>query len=183
MAAKSTIAKRYARAFASMFSEPAKASLAQAELEALFRNFSAAKKFSEFLKSPAFDRAEKWSVLQEFLSKAQVSVETTKFLKVLLESDRAGLLEDVVFEFKKVIMEQLGEAEAHIESAYALTESEVATIQINLEKTVGKKLRLIVETNPELIAGLRVNVDGKTFDGTLASHLHRMQRQLSQADA
>jgi F-type H+-transporting ATPase subunit delta len=183
MAAKSTIAKRYARAFAAMFTDPNKASLAQTELESLLRNFAAEKKFSEFLKSPAFDRAEKWSVLQDFLSKAQVSAETTKFLKVLLESDRAGLLEDVVIEFKKVIMEQLGEAEALVESAYALTESEVTTIQGNLEKTVGKKLRVIVETKPELIAGLRVNVDGKTFDGTLASHLHRMQRQLSQADA
>jgi F-type H+-transporting ATPase subunit delta len=183
MAAKATIAKRYARAFAEVFSDLNKANTAQGELESLLRTFNADKKLSQFLKSPAFERSEKWGVLSEVLAKAGATKETSQFLRVLLDSDRALLLDEVVSEFKKVIMEKLGEAEARIETAYALTETEVATIQANLEKTIGKKLRVNVEVKPELVAGLRVNVDGKTFDGTLATHMNRLQRQLSQADA
>ncbi|MEO5668120.1 MAG: ATP synthase F1 subunit delta [Bdellovibrionota bacterium] len=183
MAAKSTIGKRYARAFAEIVSDTTRASAAQAELESLVHTLSDDVKLSAFLKSPVFSREEKWSVLSELLAKSGTSKETTQFLKTILEADRVLLLEDILAEFKKVLMNKLGEAEAHIESAYALTETELSTIQANLEKTIGKKLRISVETNPALVAGLRVNVDGKTFDATLATHLTRLQRQLSRAEA
>jgi len=117
------------------------------------------------------------------LNKAGATKDTAQFLRVLLDADRVLILEEVLAEFKKVLMDAMGEAEARVESAYALTESEVALIQANLEKTVGKKLRISVETKPELIAGLRVTADGKTFDGTLSTHLTRLHRQLSQAEA
>jgi len=183
MAAKSTIAKRYARAFAETFTDTAKAVAAQAEFEGLVLNISTDKKLSEFMTSPAFDRTEKWGVFSGLLEKAGATKSLTDFLRVLLEADRLAIIEEVLVEFNKVLMDRLGEAEAHVETAYALTESELATIKSNLEKTTGKKLRVSVELKPELVAGLRVNVDGKTFDGTLATHLNRLQRQLSQAQA
>jgi F-type H+-transporting ATPase subunit delta len=183
MAAKSTIAKRYARAFVDTFSNVADASRQVDGLSALVRLTLQDKNLAAFLESPSFDRDEKWGVLEEILTKTSASKELTQFLRVLLDGGRILLLEEVFTEFKKVLMAKTGQAEALVESAYALTDSELNLVQTNLEKTLGKKLQIKLEVKPELVAGLKIHVDGKTLDGTFASHIEKLKKQLLQAEA
>lgn len=183
MAAKSSIAKRYARAFAEVSGQGQASQKNLESLELLVLAFEKDPKLSAFLKSPAFKGEEKWSVVADVLKKHESSRELTQFVKVLLDSNRITYVEEVVSEFKKIMLEKSGEAEAIIESAYALTESELSLVKANLEKGIGKKLRIKVEVEPSLVAGLRVRVDGKTLDGTLSSYMNRLQNQLLRAEA
>lgn len=183
MAAKSTIAKRYARAFASAFTDNALALKQLEEFEVLVATFTSDSNLNVFLKSPAFKEEEKWGVVSDILTKTNASKDLAQFMKVLVETGRILLIEEILSEFKKVMLDRLGEAEALVESACSLTDSELSLVKANLEKTIGKKLRVKVEVKPELVAGLRVRVDGKTLDGTLSSHLERLQTQLVRAEA
>jgi F-type H+-transporting ATPase subunit delta len=153
------------------------------ELEAIAASVASSKNLKLLLKSPSFSLQEKWQVLEEILKQTNASKEIGQVLKVLVDSGRILLIEEVVSEFKKVMMDRAGEAEATIESAYALTESELTLVKANLEKTIGKKLRIKTEVDSKIVAGLKIHVDGKTLDGTLATHLNKLQKQLIRAEA
>jgi F-type H+-transporting ATPase subunit delta len=181
MAAKSTIAKRYARAYADALKGASMSHLE--EFEIFVASISKDTKLASFLKSPAFKVDEKWGVVLEILSKSGASKDLSQFIRVLLESGRIFLIDEVWTEFKRVMLERSGEVEAIVETAYALTDTELKLVKANLEKSIAKKLRLSVELKPELVAGLKIRVDGKTLDGTLAAHLNRLQKQLVQAEA
>ncbi len=183
MAAKTMVAKRYAKAFAETFEDLSKAEVQTVELEQFCQLLTANEGLAGLLKSPAFEASEKWTVLEEVLTKANSSSELKDFLRVLVDADRLAALYEVSVEFKQIVYAKLGYAEAIIESAYALTESELLTIKKSLEITTGKKLKVLTEINSAMIAGLKVTVDGKTFDGSLGSHLGRLQKTLLQAEA
>lgn len=183
MATKTMIARRYAKAFSETFEDLSKAEVQAAELEQFSVLVSENNELSNFLTSPGFDVSEKWNVVSDCLVKAGASEELKGFIRVLVEAGRVAALEEVSVEFKQSVYEKLGYADATIDTAFALTDNELSSITETLEKAVGKKLKITTNIQPEMIAGLKVSVDGKTFDGSFGAHVEKMQRTLLQAEA
>jgi len=183
MAAKTMIAKRYAKAFAETFEDLSKAEVQTAELEQLCTLMKHNTQLEGLMKSPAFSSEEKWNVLNDVLAQTDASTELKDFLRVLVDADRFAALDELSVEFKQIVFQKLGYAEALVESAYALTDNELETLKASLELTTGKKLKIKKEIKAEMVAGLKVTVDGKTFDGSLGAQLGKLERTLLQAEA
>ena len=49
-----------------------------------------------------------------------------------------------------------------------------------LEKISGKNISLIVKTDPSVVAGLRVELEGKQLDGTVQGRLAGVSRKLNE---
>ena len=69
-------------------------------------------------------------------------------------------------------------AKATIESAFAMTDEQLADMQRALEKRFGRKIEATVTVNPELIGGARVTVGDAVLDGSVQAKLAAMHAQL-----
>ena len=68
--------------------------------------------------------------------------------------------------------------QATIESAFAMTDEQLADMQRALEKRFGRKIEATVTVNPELIGGARVTVGDAVLDGSVQAKLAAMHAQL-----
>ena len=71
-------------------------------------------------------------------------------------------------------------AEAVVTSAVALNEEQMEALKKKLEKISGKNISLIVKTDPSVVAGLRVELEGKQLDGTVQGRLAGVSRKLNE---
>ncbi|GEM_PF-1316921 len=72
--------------------------------------------------------------------------------------------------------------EAQVVSAFALKTNEKNLLQTELNKRIGREIRLREEVNPQLILGLRVTIDSLVIDGSLLFKIQESLRQSQHAD-
>jgi F-type H+-transporting ATPase subunit delta len=183
MAGKSIIAKRYSRGFLESCQNIGQAQKGLESLEIISQAMSGSEELKDLLSSPGFTAEEKWGVIDELLKRAGGDAELVKFAKILVETKRIDLVPEITEQLKSEVLKKLGEEEAIIETAYALDAEELAKVIKGLEASTGKKLRAVVRVRPELVAGLRVQIGGRTLDASLAASLDKMKKQLIQAEA
>ena len=71
-----------------------------------------------------------------------------------------------------------GIAEAVVTSAVPLTGEQTQSLTARLEKLSGKKISLTCKIDPSVIAGLRVELEGRLLDGTAAGRIQDISRRL-----
>ncbi len=70
-----------------------------------------------------------------------------------------------------------------VESAYELSENEREQISKLLEAALDSRVQLVVKVEPSLIAGLRVDVDGRTIDATIRANVDLLKKELLSLEA
>ena len=71
-------------------------------------------------------------------------------------------------------------ATAVVTSAVALSDEQMAALKDKLEKISGKTVSLTQKKDPTVLAGLRVELEGKQLDGTVKSRLDGLSRKLNE---
>ena len=61
---------------------------------------------------------------------------------------------------------------------FPLTEAQAEALKQKLEKLSGKKISLSLKTDPSLLGGVRVELEGKELDGTVKGRLDGLSRKL-----
>lgn len=100
------------------------------------------------------------------------------FVRVLIGSDRVGLLPQIAALFENLKNDAEGVAEATIESAFPLSDAQVAELKTALEKRFGKRIEATVSVDVALIGGARVTVGDTVLDGSVQAQLEAMATQL-----
>ena len=67
-----------------------------------------------------------------------------------------------------------------VTSAVALSDEQMAALKDKLEKISGKTVSLTQKKDPTVLAGLRVELEGKQLDGTVKSRLDGLSRKLNE---
>ena len=132
---------------------------------------------AEALDNPRLDNAAKESLLLS-IGGDRLDAQARNFIHVLVEGERVMLLPQIAAMFETLKNEAEATAKATIESAYELTEEQVAELRSALEKRFGKKIETTVTVNPELIGGARVTVGDAVLDGSVQAKLASMHAQL-----
>ena len=65
-------------------------------------------------------------------------------------------------------------------SAVALSEEQKENLVSKLEKLCQKKIILSEKIDPEVLGGLKVEVDGKTLDGTVSGRLKEIRKNVNE---
>jgi len=104
--------------------------------------------------------------------------EARNFIRVLVEAERVTLLPQIAAMFDTLKNDAEATAKATIESAFELTDAQVAELRGALEKRFGKKIEATVTINPQLIGGARVTVGDAVLDGSVQAKLAAMRAQL-----
>lgn len=115
------------------------------------------------------------------LVKSRMPAAVENFLKLVIENDRIAALPHIARQFRGLKNEAEGAADCLIESAFALTEQQVAELLWGLSRKFGLKLKPQVKVDAGLIGGVRVTVGDRVLDTTVKTRLAQMHAALTAA--
>lgn len=176
MAELATIARPYAEA-AFELARDEQALPAWSEMLRFAASIVGDERVAEALDNPRLDTAAKESLLLS-IGGDRFDAQARNFIHVLVEGERVALLPQIAAMFETLKNEAEATAKATIESAFEMTDAQVAELQGALEKRFGKKIETTVMVNPDLIGGARVTVGDSVLDGSVQARLAAMHAQL-----
>ena len=94
---------------------------------------------------------------------------------------REEVLVEVYPEYRGLVMQERGQLDGVVETAQPLPEGELRRLEKLAGDLTGKQVSLDVRENPELIGGVRLHVGNTLFDGSVASALEDLEKQLMRA--
>ena len=176
MAEPSTIARPYA---AALFQSSTAADGAQlaAQLDALagiagdagLRQFAADPKVTD----------EQVFKLVSGLADSDLSPKLKNLLNVVIDNGRLSVLPEIASQFRQLVNDRGGVADAHIVSAFPLDDKQQADLAKVLEKRFGRQLKTTVSVDSSLIGGVRVTVGDEVLDTSVVARLEQMRVALT----
>jgi F-type H+-transporting ATPase subunit delta len=177
-----TIVNRYANALADVViapnSEVAPAD-ALAQLRSFYASTRAVPELQAVMASPAVAKERKRTVIRTIASALGLSRTVVNFLLVLSDRRRWSALHEVIEALDAVLDNQLGFEKAEVKSAYELSGQQRETLTQQLARIAGRKVRLSLSVEPELIGGVTARVGSTVYDGSVRGHLAKMRQDLA----
>ena len=134
--------------------------------------------YLKLLKEPSLPFEERAGMMDEAFSGAHRYL--VNFVKLLCERGYLGEYAGCCDEYTRRYYADHNLTKAVVTSAVALSDEQRTQLKEKLEKISGKTVILTEKTDPRLVAGLRVELDGKELDGTVKGRLDRLSRILSE---
>jgi F-type H+-transporting ATPase subunit delta len=176
MAELSTIARPYAEAAFRMAREH-NAFPAWSQTLGLVSAVAADPQMAAALDNPQLTAADKEALLLKVCGE-RIDPLGRNFVRVLVEADRIAVLPQITAMFEALKDAAEGVAKARIDTAFALSDAELADITAALEKHFGKRIEATVTVDPELIGGARITVGDTVIDGSVQAKLEAMATRL-----
>lgn len=130
--------------------------------------------YIEFLASPAISLKERVQAIDEAFGES-LPENVVSFLKILCENSRIRTLLGCIEEFKKLTMALSQKTVAEVYSAVPLSDGQKQGICKKLEKLTGKSIEATYIIDESLIGGVKIEVEGKTFDGSIKHRLKQLE--------
>ena len=176
MSEEITIARPYAEAVFALAQEQAALPI-WAEMLRVAASVAADSRMRLALANPRLNSADKESLFLSICGD-KLNADGRSFIRVLIEGDRVLLLPHIRELFDTLKNSADGVARATIDSAYPLSEQQLALLTAALERKFGKKVEPTVHVNPNLIGGVRIAVGDTVIDASVRSELQAMANQL-----
>ncbi len=174
MAEPSTVARPYAEAVFRL--ADAAGSLAQwSETLAGLSAVAADGRIGAAIKDPNLSDAK---VAGLFISVLKLSGDAENLVRVLAENGRLELLPQIREQFEALKNEREGVMEAEVQSAFDLSDAQVADLVSRLEKKFGRKVKATVTVDKALIGGVRLVLGDKVIDGSARAQLGALETAL-----
>lgn len=125
---------------------------------------------------------KKREILREIFGEA-VDPAVLSITQVVVASGHVDMLSDVAAAFSSLVEEQLGVVPAQVTTAVPLTDPLRAKIAAKLEGSLGKKVVMREQVDPQILGGVIINVAGRVLDGSLRKQLVGMRQALTTASA
>lgn len=172
------VADRYARALAEAVEEPDALLTVASGLDALTQLCREHPDLSAVLMNPAFTPDKREAILSEVLKAVELPDIVQRFALVLFRRHRFDLLELVAESFHNVADERLGQRTAVITSANELKTEDRNALEKKLSEYCGAAVRPEYATDPEVIGGVVVRLNGTILDGSMRAQLRRLRNTL-----
>lgn len=181
MAEISTIARPYAEALLKAVKESKEEGLAQKLIPVLdtIDEIVADPKLKELASDLSLSSDQIYELIRGMLDKA-VPQEAENLLKLVIQNGRIEALPQITAQYRELLNHENKEADVTIETAFPLSDDQVADLIKALDKKFpGIKLLPKVVVDKDLIGGVRVIVGDKVLDGTVKARLAEMQSALT----
>jgi F-type H+-transporting ATPase subunit delta len=174
-----SVASSYARAFADVvLSAKLDASRAIAELRTLAELLAESADLRRVWENPAIPAEQKRGLLDAIVQKDEISRPVRNLIAVLIDHRRVPFLMAITQQVEREINQRLGFAEAQITSARELGDVEKRTLEAQIEKVTGKKVRAQYGQDASLLGGALVRVGSTTYDGSVKGQLEKIREAL-----
>lgn len=167
----------YAKAFFEAGAGATDLDTGRKQLEQFWNLIHTQKELQIALLGPVVSGREKTEIVRAIANKAGFVPRATQFLGLLARKGRLGALPQILRALDSVRLESQGGILGEVVSADALDQRDVDTLAKAFEGKLKKKVEFRVATDAALLAGLKVTVNGTTYDGTLKAQLERVRDQ------
>lgn len=178
MAKLNRVATLYAKAFL--------ASLKEKELETVIEElkiFSGMLAQSADLRrvvaSPMLTEEVRLSVLKDILAKAKASPATVRVLSTITEKRRLEALEGITQTLEDMKLTREGTVPIYVASGLAMDAGSRKKLEAKFESVLKKKVKANYSVEPSLIAGVQVTANGRSYEGSMAGWLNRLNEEFS----
>jgi F-type H+-transporting ATPase subunit delta len=130
----------------------------------------------EILRNPNVDRRAKAAAVDAVAEGADPLVHN--FLRLLVEKNRSGEVEEMAEEFERLAAAQEGELTVELTTAYELGDEEARAIVSQIEQRSGRKVEATRSVDPELIGGMVLQVGSRMVDASVRGRLEQLGREL-----
>ena len=126
--------------------------------------------YIEFLNSPAITLSERLASIDEAFD-GRMPQYVVSFLKVLCENGKMRTIPSCIDEFERLARAFSNRVIATVYSAVELNDEQKGAVCKKLETLTNKRIDPIYIIDESLIGGMKIEVDGKTFDGSIKHRL------------
>jgi F-type H+-transporting ATPase subunit delta len=126
---------------------------------------------------PVATTKEKAAVMASISEACKAPPLLSHFLQLLARRGRLSLLEEITEAFMEVRLSYENSLAGRLIAAESMNDSDVESLAAAFTKKLGKKVVFRVSTDPALLAGVKVTVNGVTYDGTLRAQLQKLRDQ------
>ena len=172
-----SLSRRYAKALFQLALENHREEQVDQEIERFVTAY-ATPPLSTVLNHPAFGAAIRKKILVEVAAGLQLSSLVRHFLSLLLERDRLTHLTSVVSYYRRLLYEAKGRVEAEVVSVGPLEETTLERLRVVLQGISGKEVILHKRTDPALLGGMVIQLEGKVYDGSIRTQLQKMTEKI-----
>lgn len=172
------LSQNYASALFSMLSPKERESACDA-LESILKDLGDEPEFNKLLSSYNLSKAEKAEAIEAVYGKKFAQIpHLIPFLKVIIDHHRIKDLPKIYIAYRSLVHEAMGVKEGIAYSATRLNESDLKALETGIGKRLGVAVSLTNIVDHKLLGGVKVSIDGKVFDGSLASKLAGLKQSL-----
>jgi F-type H+-transporting ATPase subunit delta len=176
-----TVVNRYAHALADVIVEPTSGvspAEAVAQLRSFYASASAVPALQAVLASPAVPKPRKRAVIRAIATAEGLPRIIVNFLLVLSDRRRWSALHEVIEALDAVLDDDLGFERTEVQSAFQLSDQQRDDLSRELARVAGRKVRLSLAVDPDLIGGVTARVGSTVYDGSVRGQLAKMRQSL-----
>jgi len=171
-------ARPYARAVMDVVQSPEKANEIRHELERFEQACKASADLQELYANPGIEHDTKLRVTAALAKRLGLSDMAVKILGVVIGNHRMNGLESIVDALAEMVREATNTVAAEVRSAHPLNENDQAALRRTLEKKAGRKVELVVSTDPTLIAGFVARIGSEVYDASVLGKIDKFRESL-----
>lgn len=167
-----TAIRRYSSAYIEYSKETIGAEDAVKELNVLKKVIDDCPDFRDFLNDPEIAEGEKDVFIDDVMSRS-FSQELLSFLKLLIRKRRINLLADII-DYLNTICGPEGIANVIIKTAHIMDNESANAVKEKLKAKFGEKANFVLQVDPSLIGGIKVEAGNYVIDGSVRRCLNEM---------
>ena len=137
--------------------------------------------FKEMILSPTISKEDKRNVIFAIADKNNFSKILKKFLGYITIKNRLFFLKKIIENFLNLVSKNKGELKAKLISPKKLSVEEQKKIQSELSKDFKSQLKINYEYDPDLIAGLIIQIGSVMIDTSIKTKLKKLERNMIEA--
>jgi F-type H+-transporting ATPase subunit delta len=173
----SKVARRYAQALLELAADQDQLEKWGAELERLAQLISSPELLPR-LTSPELPDQPRLEAVTLIAARMELSFPVRSFAVVVARHGRLADMAAIAQAYRDLLDRHLGRTRARITFAAQPTDEELATVVEALQRLSGKQVIPQVEVDSRLIGGVVAEVEGRTYDASVANRLQILQREL-----
>jgi len=175
-----SIASTYARAFADVvLSARLDANRAIGGLRRIAGLLAESTELRRVWENPAVPAEQKRKLLDAIVHQDGIEHHVRNLIAVLIDHRRVQFLERITQQLEKELDARLGFAEANVTSARELGDNEKRSLELQIEKATGKKVRAHFGLDASLLGGAVVRVGSTIYDGSVKGQLEKIKEAIS----
>ncbi len=171
---------RYARALADVvFNTRLDVANAVRDLNSIVAMTVESEDLRKVWENPGIAIEQKRSILDSIVREAGITKVVRNFIAVLIDHRRIRNLPQIARQFEMELNSRMGFADAEITSVHELGAHDRQSIEQQVERMAGKKVRARYKTNNALLGGAVIRVGSTVYDGSIRGQLEKIKEQLT----
>ena len=185
MSSKSTFSnstsKSYALALYELSKENSELDKVEAGIKILNEILKNNSDFKDMIYSPTIPKDNKKDVIFAIAEQNNFSEILKKFLGFVAIKNRLFFLSQIILSFLNLVSSSKGELKARLISSKELSKDEREKIKAELSKDFKSQLNIDYEYDPDLIAGLIIQVGSVMIDTSIKTKLKKLEKNMIEA--